>query len=70
MNQRRTYQHLSAGESTTLANGTTYKAEKQGVYVLFENGSVLGPYANYEEAEQATDSAVNSWLNISRTAFH
>lgn len=66
MNQRRTYQHLSAGESTTLANGATYTADKQGVYVLFDNGSVLGPYKNYDAAEQAADDTVNSWLMLAR----
>ena len=70
MNQRRKYEWLSAGQSTVFANGTIYTAKKDGVYVLFENGSALGPYANYEEAEQATDSAVNSWLNMARTTFH
>jgi hypothetical protein len=66
MNQRRTYQHLSAGESTTLANGSTYTADKPGIYVLLENGSVLGPYRDYDAAEQAADETVNSWLMLAR----
>lgn len=70
MNQRRKYEWLNAGQTVTLANKSTYTAEEDGVYVLFDNGSVIGPYKNYEEAEQATDSAVNSWLNAARTSFH
>ena len=59
--QRRTYRHLSAGEAITLANGATYTADKPGVYILFDNGSVLGPYANYDEAEQSASATVIEW---------
>lgn len=66
MNQRRIYKHLAQGEAITLANGAPYTADKPGVYVLFDNGSVIGPYANYEEAEQSASATVNSWQMIAR----
>ncbi|KPL90012.1 hypothetical protein [Herpetosiphon geysericola] len=58
---KRTYEYLNQGQIVTLANGYRYTAKRAGIYILFANGSVLGPYANYEDAEQAASATVNDW---------
>lgn len=61
MNQKREFKYLAKGEIVTLANGYRYTAKQAGIYVLFDNGSVLGPYRDYDEAEQSASATVNDW---------